>query len=445
MADVTQARIDAETINEPGDVITETIFITNVNGTQFDLTAFALSTTLYEDLFANTLSGYCVILDSADLVNIISFQGTEYITFSFRTPSFTERIAKQFKVTKVSDRAMTSNDREQTYTIHFTSCEAVLDNVLSLSKKYSGTTDAVITKIWGDHLTLPRFGGTTNPTQVVVANTNPHASSVSFVAASWSPFRTINWVCNRSFQTAGQAASFMWFESNKAFYFRNIEELISTQSDNKQIYARYTFSPVALNADIPLNKGTLYTKPNLPRQYGLARNMKAFTMFDILRGQDEGFYASKLVAYDVNLMAYQESFFDYYAPYAQEVTPNKNTEAFPIGIMRNAEATKSIRSKNYKLHNDSSDPLYEKWVLQRNSLLYEYSNVTLEIECQGRTDIEVGKLVEFILPKAIDKLAGGMDEHMLDPFMTSVYLITAIKHTFALNRHTMWLEITRII
>lgn len=445
MADVSQAQIDKEIINEAGDVITEMIFITTATGQKFDLAPFALSTTLYEDMFANTLSGYCVVMDAADLVNIIPLQGTEYITFSFRTPSFVERISKMFQITSVSERAFSATDREQVYTIHFTSVEAVLDNVMSLSKKFSGTTDKVIAKIWQDHLTMPRFGYTTNPTPVIVADKPPHASTVSFVAADWTPLKCINWVANRAFQTANEAASFLWFESNKAFYFRNIEEMIDTQVSTNRIFARYGFFPVTPVGNLPTNPNIIYTKPDLPKQYGLARNMKAFSMFDILRGQDNGFYASKLITHDLNLMTYQEYHFDYYAPYAKEVTPNKNPEAFPQGIIRNSEAVKTIRSKNYKLHDDSRDPLYEKWVLTRNSLLYEFSNVKIELELCGRTDIEVGKMIEFVYPKAVDKLGGTTTDTQLDPFMTAQYLITGIKHTFALNKHSMWLEITRII
>ena len=445
MADGTQTPIDKEVINEAGDVITEAIFISTYSGQKFDLSAYALSTTLYEDMFSNVLSGFCVVMDSGDLVNMVPFQGTEYITFSFRTPSFTERIAKMFQITSVSERSFSATDREQTYTIHFTSVESVLDNVQSLSKKFSGTTDAVIAKIWKDHMTMPRFGYTTAPTPVIMGSNQPHASSVAFVSPSWSPFKCINWVCNRSFQSASDAPGYVWFESNKAFYFRNVEELISTQDNNNQIFARYGYFPVAPVGELPKSKGVLYTKPNLPKQYSLASNMKSFTMFDIMRGQDQGFYASKLIAHDINLMTYTESFFDYYAPYAKEVTPNKSTEAFPDAVFRNAESTKTVRMKNYKLHNDSADENYAKWVLQRNSLLYELSNVKVEISVPGRTDIEVGKMIDMIFPRAIDKLASASSDTNLDPFMSAQYLVTAIKHTFALNRHSMWLECTRII
>jgi hypothetical protein len=441
-----QEKVDPNYINEAGDVITEYMNVITGSGQAIDISNFVLSTTLYEDMFSNTLSGHVTLLDSADLFNIVPFEGLEYIAFSFRTPSFTETISKMFKIVGAKDRVMSSSDREQMYTLHFVSMEAVMDNIIKISQKFSGTTDVVVSKIWKNNLTWPRFGFNTDPTPVIVADNNTHASSVSFVASSWSPFRAINWVCNRSFKTAGDAPTFVFFESNKAFYFRNIEEIINTQSSNNKIFTQYGFFPGA--AALPassINPNVMYTKPDLPKQYNLARNMKSFNVFDILRGQDAGFYAAKLLIHDINLMTYQEFFFDYYAPYAKEVTPNKNNEAFPQGIFRNAETAKTVRTRNYKLFNDYADPLYQKWMLQRNSLMYELSNVKVEIEVPGRTDIEVGKVVEFLYPKATNKLPGSSTESNMDPLITAQYLITAIRHEFSLNKHTQYIEMVRFI
>ena len=167
----------------------------------------------------------CCLWTHADLFNIVPrFEGLEYVSFSFRTPTFTESIAKTFKIVSAKNRIMSSADREQHYTLYFVSMEAAIDNVISLSQKFSGTTDAVVAKIWKNNLTWPRFGFNTDPTPVVTGDNVTHASSVSFVAASWSPFRAINWICNRSFKTAGEAPTFVFYESNKTFYFRNIEE-----------------------------------------------------------------------------------------------------------------------------------------------------------------------------------------------------------------------------
>ena len=446
MADQIQPKVDPNFVNEAGDVITETMVVTSNDGSQYDVSNFVLQTVLYEDLFSNTLSGECIILDAANLITKIPFQGIEYLTFSFRTPSFTEKIEKTFKITAIKDRGFTSADREQAYALSFVSLEAAIDNVTNLSKKYSGSTDAVVSQIWNENLSaVPRILSQPQSRTSVVSLNKRHSSSVSFIATSWNPFKAINWVASRSFQHMAELAGFMFYESNKAFYFRNVEEVIDTQTKNNDIFAQYVYFPGANTIqNIPKSK-TLYTKPELTKQYSIVRNMKPFGQFDILDGQDKGFYAAKLITHDIALKTYQEFFFDYYGPYTKEVTPNKNTEAYPQAVFRNPEVNNRIRTKHYKLHNDMNDPLYEKWMLQRNSLLYELSGVNIEIEVPGRTDIEVGKLVDFLYPKGVDKLPGAAQEYNLDPFMSAQYLISAIRHTFSLNKHSMVLELVRFV
>jgi hypothetical protein len=159
MTDQTQTPppLDPNFLSEPGDVITEQMVITASDGRSFDVSNFVVETVLVEDVFANVLTGHVVLLDSANLVNIIPLEGTEYLTFSFRTPSFTETISKSFQITGLSDRAFTSSDREQGYVLTFMSIEGVIDNVTNISKKFSGPTDTVIQRIFTEYLTHPRF------------------------------------------------------------------------------------------------------------------------------------------------------------------------------------------------------------------------------------------------------------------------------------------------
>ena len=78
----------------------------------------------------------------------------------------------------------------------------------------------------------------------------------------------------------------------------------------------------------------------------------------------------------------------------------------------------------------------------------DVSDVTIEVEVAGRTDIEVGKIVDFVYPKAIDKMAGTsvIDAIMAGPAhygTISYHCLPSI--FFSLNKHEMHLELTRFI
>jgi tRNA U38,U39,U40 pseudouridine synthase TruA len=81
--------------------------------------------------------------------------------------------------------------------------------------------------------------------------------------------------------------------------------------------------------------------------------------------------------------------------------------------------------------------------LQLKRLLHEINNFKIEITVPGRTDIEVGAIINFIYPDArprdeTQKVSEGIDE-----MYSGYYLVTAIRHKFTLNHHVMILEISK--
>jgi hypothetical protein len=79
----------------------------------------------------------------------------------------------------------------------------------------------------------------------------------------------------------------------------------------------------------------------------------------------------------------------------------------------------------------------------RNSLLYEAQTSRYVIEVHGRTDIEVGKIIQCNIPKSIAKDERTSFDDVLDPQLSGKYLITHIRHEFMLGQHIMLLEIMK--
>lgn len=442
---IPSANIDLEQINEPGDLITEAIVIMTEKGEAVNITNFVVETVLFEDIFSNTMMGHVYIQDATNLITKIPLVGTETITISFRTPTFKDSIRKTFKITSIDDRAFTKTDVEQRYTISFISMEAFIDNVTNLTKKFSGSTDVVVNKIFSDYLSVKRIVGSSDSSETpLVTKGNPHGSSVSFVACSWSPLKCINWIANRSFNTSTEAPSFLFFETNKSFKFMSIEEMIDRQKVKGGVFAEYTYAPTYSAKTIKPNSKYLYSKPELTKQYNIVRNIAPYSYFNVLDGQDFGYYAGTMITQDYILKTYQEFPVDYYNTFKNfRHLGDPNNQSYPSKMARDVAVKNVVRTKAFKLHNDQNDPKYEKWMIQRNSLLYEATKFHLEIEVPGRTDIEVGVLIDFMYPKAIDKNDVSQEEDALDPFISGLYLVTAIRHSFKLNKHTMHLEMMK--
>lgn len=440
--------IASETNAVAGGVIIDALYLTTVDGRVFDIRNFCVETIIHEDLFSNVMMGHCLMVDSASFINQLPIRGTEFLTAVFRTPNFTETIGRSFYVTGLQQRQFVSTDREISYILSFVSMEGIRDNVTPLFKRFSGKTDAVVKTLYEDYLATPRFYGAANrATTTLLATSIDHSSSVSFLPTGWSPFKCINWVAARSLKTPSSAPTHLFFESNKAFYFASINELIEQQVGAKRIFAEYIYSPNAA-AITRNNQGFTYTKPEIDRQYGVVEEMKPFDQFELLREQDYGFLSNKLITHDIVTKEYKEFGYDHYQahrqyPHLEDVTKQKNTQTTALGVPRSTDAFRSVRAKHFKLFNDSTDPRFELWAQARNSLLYELSRNSIQIVVPGRTDIEVGKVINFLYPKGQDKNDNTVAELEFDPLYSGLYLITSIKHSFALDKHLMVMEIAK--
>ena len=77
----------------------------------------------------------------------------------------------------------------------------------------------------------------------------------------------------------------------------------------------------------------------------------------------------------------------------------------------------------------------------RKSNLLELNNFKLNLIVPGRTDVEVGRTLDFIFPDVSPKSEKDKNKFVGDKFYTGSYLITAIRHKVTLQSHHMIIEI----
>ena len=443
-----------ENVNEAGDVITERVEITTALGETYDVSNFVMSLSLHEDIFSPVMTGDALMIDAAGIINTLRLAGNEYITISYRTPSFTQRITKSFYITGVEDRFFSHTDKQQMYTIKFMSIEGMRDGITAVSRKFSGTPESVVSLVYQDYLQTSRFVGKNESTPFIV--TPSKGSAVTMVSPYWNPLKIINWVANRAFSTQSSAPNFLFFESNKAFRFTSIEDLIVSQRNDNKIYSQFIYFPAAGANLSEILDNVMIQPTNLLQTYFMVRNMKPFSTMDSIDAQLRGYYASHLTVKDPTLKTFHFHNYDHHAAHlnfnhTEDYTlsggsvssSKKQTQPFAKETMRAPMSYKALHTRQFKLHNDSTDPMFEKWALQRNSLIQDLSVITLAIEVPGRTDIEVGMLIDFLYPRSIDKPDGISFDALFDPYLSGIYVITAIKHRFMANQHTMYIEIAK--
>jgi murein DD-endopeptidase MepM/ murein hydrolase activator NlpD len=460
---------NSKALSNPGDVTFKTVEIQSVNGDVLDIKSFVVELNIYEDIFSNALQGVLMLVDSKELVSGLPLVGDELLNIWIQTPTFGdgygESIKKTFSIYSIKNR-MLNADREQMYTLYFCSMEAVSDNVTQVSKKYEGTTDEIADKLYTEYLKQKRcFGGIDNKdeTPMIIADT-PHEGKIAFVANMWSPFRCLNYVAQRSIGAKQKGPSFLFYETKTGFYFTSVDNLIKNQLDASSIYAEYVYLPKPINPLIDLvDDDTLHTmKPGLDKGFSTVSDIRFNEQVDILKSQDNGRFASTTTIFDIMLKEATNIPHDYSYSYPDIIHMEnyriengkatfdeeaKDNMTYPANVTRSAFSKRFFRPVHKKVLTTSDDQLLDytpdKWLGMRQSVLEDISGLRMHITVPGRTDAEVGKIINFKYPKVGDGADKSDPKNQWDPFLSGVWMITAIHHKITPVAHNMILEIAK--
>jgi hypothetical protein len=491
----------SDTLAKPGDVIITSLDLTVISAEQpLDLKPFMMEINLYEDIFSPTLNGSVVIRDSLNLIGRLPIVGDEILTVDIQTPwgglggnttsnlgTFDpiNKIQKSFSVYSVKNRKL-NNDREQYYELFFCSLEASSDNVTKVCKKFEGTTDEIAAEIFTENMKSPRFftnkniadsagseeSGIANNqtvdgvqistetalTEFFIADT-PHDSHITFVSPMWTPIQCLNWLAKRSIGLKHKSPTFLFFETTKAFYFASIESLVANQLENGDIYSAFVYNTNLQNLD---------RVSSLTKGFQTIEALEFITNLDIIQSQDLGHFASTVHSFDMVKKDYKSYYYDHgfnYREYAHmedgtyDVTTGKyslDTETensskkykmiFPINVLRSSDNKPFVSTVNPGVLDsteDSVDLHPENFISQRNSSLMDLTTLRMQITVPGRTDAEVGRLINLYYPSVGEKTKDDSEALIWDKFVSGIYMITAIHHQISPLRHTMFLEISK--
>ena len=128
---------------------------------------------------------------------------------------------------------------------------------------------------------------------------------------------------------------------------------------------------------------------------------------------------------------------------------SKDNMTYPANVTRSALSKRFFRPVHRKVLTTSDDELLDyapdKWLGMRQSVLEDISGLRMHITVPGRTDAEVGKIINFKYPKVGDGADKSDPKNQWDPFLSGVWMITAIHHKITPVAHNMILEMRLII
>lgn len=438
-----------------GDVNINEVMIISRTGIEYDIKNLISEINIYEDMFSNCMTGSVVITDGLDLINQVPIVGEELLRISISTPTFSddEEIYKTFKIYSITNKIPAVTDRSQVYTAHFISQEGYLDSLMQINGTFSGNVNDVVSNLFEKFLKLPRntLDGIESRNNTELSLMDNTRNNITFNSPSWSPFKCMNYVASRSLRDDNDGSNFLFFETNKGFVFGSIQEIIDTQMKQNFIFEQYIYAPANVNLSRP-DKGYTYKKPSLDRSYKLVDEFMSDEDFNLINSHAVGHLSNRVVTYDIFNKKLETLNYDYLSEWNKYKHVDKNSvvsNGVPIMSDRLLRASdscivvKPIHEKLFSTGKDTTNKNIAKIISSRMSLLADLNSRKLSILVAGRTDIECGMLVEFLLPAMKSKELIIDQEDALDQFYSGVYLITAIRHKVTPSKHVMRLELSK--
>jgi hypothetical protein len=429
------------TLQSAGEISIEQLFLVTNNGS-LSLLDYLVELNIYESIFNNVVSGDILLSDSRNLIQELKLLGEEYLLVKVSTPGLSYPIYKTFKITSIEDRVLVRDQNTQIFKFRFISQEALVDSLSPIYSAFSGQTSTIVNKIFTDNLETNRTF-VYNDTNSKLSQGNEKtplvlfseaANKIKFVSPGWTPFQCLNWLAKKSIPKSGKACNFLFWESNRAFYFGSLEDIFA---QGKSI-GSYEYKAT----------GTLASNDTIEKM-ALIQSVNILNGLDHLENLDNGYFASKLVALDI--FKKQRIITDYdhvtkYSSYTHIAGKNSVPLFDAKNVVRNLNSHIRVYPTLSKLHTGVDDNYNERMgeiYGNRLSNLIELNSLKLNISIYGRTDIEAGRIIDIKFPdmSPVDE-TDKTSEH-LDSRYSGSYLITSIHHKINVLKHMISMEVVR--
>ena len=395
---------------------------------------------IYESLDGKFLSGDMTLLDGTNAIQTLPITGFERVEFFFRTPGtdkgfdFSVKTGHPMFVYSLKNRSGV-NPRSQIYTLKFVSTEAIRNHQTRISQAFTGQIDQMVTDICYNYLKTKK--------DLMVEDTK---SNHKFVMPRLKPTKAIEQLRKNARSLHYENSGFLFYENGDGFNFKSYEGLFC-KKDGSPRPVKAHYSPKIKN----IGEDPVYALQSV-------ENFKILQQFDTLNNTANGVYASRLITHDLYNKTFEELDFDYNKEYGkqnhleQDANGDKRSDngILPFFNYDNGDTfgNKSegkiyYQSETKKIHNTHELPESKDILQKRISQHIATNSLVIEITAPGTTELRVGDIVNFTLPKYAPFTKDDPKDN--DKYLSGRYLISAARHHVStLNkRHTLALELIK--
>ena len=433
-----------------------------------DIQEIMLGIDIYHDIMDNGI--YCEVsmMEAVGLVEFFPIVGDETLVLRFGTPGFDDFRTYVFRIFKVSDRKK-AGERNEAYLLTGVSQEIINNERLSVKKSYKDLTADQITKSIYEEFLKPtedehyfikkkeinlqessnflnlNFPGEKPITAINMAaregivKTGGNNNTYKFANKKIPPGGADN---NEPLEDTSQASNFVFYESYDGWNFRTLDSLLVEEPFDK-------FFLSEASTEKPLMDGSQKVHP---RQ--LIEDLRVVKQVDTEENIQNGLYSHDVEALDPILKRFTETTFNYdddaknfahlekkpneklYAKNSVFKTTTKSS--YKYFLPTNIGDPRTVPYVKERVHDPfAKDPATETDQQLRNPRkLHEFlsfdvtsrtqlNNIVIEVTIPGNSDIEVGQVVELVIPQNTEVKEFMEKENLL---YNKRFFVGAVRH-----------------
>lgn len=398
-----------------GQIHYHAISLTSTRGETADIFQIASNIHIYEDLFANTLSGSIDLLDASGFASSFPIIGQETLDIKFDTVGSEPKLLR-FVVYKITRDQLTQN--ADNVRLYFVSLESYISLSTVISKSFKGSTSDIAKVVFENYIGTARS-----------FNIEPSKFQTQIISPKWNPIYLLNWLAARSIPANGSMPSYFFYENFNGFNFESLE----SKFNREPVYTWKKQQPFANAGEdrIVYNTATI-------------EHYKLLEGFDFLSAQSNGMMSSEVYIVDAISNSFRKHSFNYIDEFNNSKHLNRNpasSKNTSFGYKHNTTGQTRIIHDHSNMFNGLDDTnKYTDWVLSRSSFIQQMNSQRLMLQVAGQGIVTLGDVVSVQIPLPTNNEIG---HNLLDPVLSGKYIITAIHHTMDVTSHRMDVEVSK--
>jgi hypothetical protein len=417
----------------------------------YDISQVIIELNIFENIELPYLTGYVIINDAVDLLNKVSFVGTERLEIKLSQPNSAYTLIKKFVVERI-EKSEKVNDHQEVLMLRIIEEHAYNSQLLRFSKAYTGKPEKIIEKLLTDQLKIPLTNKATETSQM----------DMKVVVPYMTPLQACEWIRARA-STINGSPYFLYSSLNdKNLVLADLDTIISEGTWNTPLDRPFTYSQ---------RNASLFTQTNnVDRQAYVVESYTYGNVENTLGLARQGIFGAQYYFTDLSSGVTEQQHFDITNVITkmennQVLRGNKTLAIDADYVVNNQQINKVNSAHVHQIVTNGSYPDYFNYYEEGAGGVTKYmlnaANVALrhllfknsiQLKLPGGcflsgSNKSVGKMIEvniFNSNPALQTNAGVTMEDMKDKKKSGDYLVYATRHIFSLGKHSVTVDAVKL-